>query len=192
MLIKLPNLEEQLMPTERRKVDSVLQTAVDRRDLAVIANYFGIKGVINLNKSTLVRMAIETFSTALVKNGYADYESTHEASELLDNLGITGLNPRKRLYHNLADNLRLDGSDDLLDSETEPEYEEERVTYREQQAKATEQMLAKFNSDQIKDQPAEKPTRESAFERILKRNLANARQKPLVELEKISRSSTSQ
>jgi hypothetical protein len=103
----------------KRKLDAVLQTSVDRRDLATIAEYFRRKGIISLNRSTVVRLAIETLAKIIVKNGGIEFAKTEDAQSVLEELGIDQLNPSRRLVANYLANLEMDSSEDDQDGDDE-------------------------------------------------------------------------
>jgi hypothetical protein len=108
------------------KPDSIIQTSVDRRDLAVIAQYLFEKQKRISNKSELLRICVEMVAEMIVDSGQIlAVNSTEEATKILAKLGIRGLNVKGRLNRNLTDNLQLDqalnGDIAIIEKET-PRY----------------------------------------------------------------------
>lgn len=125
----------------KAKPDAIMQTSVDRRDLAVIALFLQKKNRLPRNRSDLLRSAVEMIAQVLINSGEQEIISTEQATEILERLGIVGLNPNHRLARNLVENLQAES---LLDEEPEeikdfnpPKklYEEDRSAYADEKGK---------------------------------------------------------
>lgn len=91
-----------------RRPDSIIQTRIDRRDLAIIAKFLESKGQAVLTRSALARSAIELLADILIQNGAEDFSTTHDATRYLEILFPDGLNPSGRGRATLMKNLQAD------------------------------------------------------------------------------------
>lgn len=108
-----------------RKNDSILQAHMDRREIATAALFLDSIGMKPRNKSDLVRIIFKHFVNTVTKKGFPFVETTHEADQVLTQLGITGLNVDNRLGKAHLENLQLEILED------EPEAHAELGTFSE-------------------------------------------------------------
>lgn len=83
---------------KQEKNDTVLNVRCKSTTLATIMSYFTTHGAIFINKSRLVRLALEEYEQYLVKEkGAVKCTSLEKARNYLDSKGITSLNPDSKL-----------------------------------------------------------------------------------------------
>lgn len=88
------------------KRDSLVQVWLDRRTLAVLAQWMEERGASPNTLSNIVRWPLEKFAEMLVEQGQAKaVDITHEAKIIMDKYN---LNPKGRGKKNLMENLQLD------------------------------------------------------------------------------------
>jgi len=88
------------------KRDSLVQVWLDRRTLAVLAQWMEERGARPNTLSNIVRWPLEKFAEMLVEQGQAKaVDITHEAKIIMEKYN---LNPAGRGKKNLMENLQLD------------------------------------------------------------------------------------
>lgn len=94
----------------QRYNDSVIQSRVDQRHLAMATKYFLSVGAHPRSRSELVRWIIEGYAAILLGNGKVEsIETTEEARQILGAIfGDEGFNTGRRGLTNLHSNLNLD------------------------------------------------------------------------------------
>lgn len=90
------------------KTDAVVYTTANRKTLAKVALYIQGTGTHLRSMSEMVRLVLETFETWIDKKGTQDVTSTHEATEILQNMFRASLNPGNRRSKQLLENLQQD------------------------------------------------------------------------------------
>jgi uncharacterized damage-inducible protein DinB len=91
-----------------KKSDAVVYTTIDRKTLAKIAIHIQENGKHLKSMSEMLRIVVDIFESWIDRNGAKPITSTHEATNILQNMFRASLNPGNRLKHKLLENLQED------------------------------------------------------------------------------------
>lgn len=91
----------------QEKADALVQTRVKTTTLATVARYFAVHGMIQMSKSSLMRVVLEEFEKVLLQNKLTErVTNILDAREILGKLGLENFNPGGRMGRNYMEELQ--------------------------------------------------------------------------------------